>query len=381
MRKIAAVLVCCLILGLLPGKVRAAGPEVQAKSAVLMDVETGTVLSEQNAHEPLAPASVTKVMTMLLIMEAIDSGKIHWEDTVTASEAAAAKGGSQIYLKVGETMTVSDMVKSIAVSSANDCACAMAEHLAGSEAAFVEQMNQRARELGMNDTNFVNCTGLDDDPEAASHRTSAYDIALMSRELLKNHPDIKTFTTIWMDTVRDGAFGLSNTNKMVRFYDGCTGLKTGFTSGAGYCLSASAQRDGLELIAVVMGSETSKDRFAACKSLLDYGFANYALYTPALQEGASVPVKLGVQESVGAVPGGDVSLLVDKAQRGSITTEIELEEAVTAPVSRGQRLGTLTVKAGEQVLSKVPLVAETEVVRLDLLDLWKIMLRRIAMAK
>ena len=381
MRKIAAVLVCCLILGLLPGKVRAAGPEVQAKSAVLMDVETGTVLSEQNAHEPLAPASVTKVMTMLLIMEAIDSGKIHWEDTVTASEAAAAKGGSQIYLKVGETMTVSDMVKSIAVSSANDCACAMAEHLAGSEAAFVEQMNQRARELGMNDTNFVNCTGLDDDPEAASHRTSAYDIALMSRELLKNHPDIKKFTTIWMDTVRGGAFGLSNTNKMVRFYDGCTGLKTGFTSGAGYCLSASAQRDGLELIAVVMGSETSKDRFSACKSLLDYGFANYALYTPALQEGASVPVKLGVQESVGAVPGGDVSLLVDKAQRGSITTEIELEEAVTAPVSRGQRLGTLTVKAGEQVLSKVPLVAETEVVRLDLLDLWKIMLRRIAMAK
>ena len=381
MRKIAAVLVCCLILGLLPGKVRAAGPEVQAKSAVLMDVETGTVLSEQNAHEPLAPASVTKVMTMLLIMEAIDSGKIHWEDTVTASEAAAAKGGSQIYLKVGETMTVSDMVKSIAVSSANDCACAMAEHLAGSEAAFVEQMNQRARELGMNDTNFVNCTGLDDDPEAASHRTSAYDIALMSRELLKNHPDIKKFTTIWMDTVRGGAFGLSNTNKMVRFYDGCTGLKTGFTSGAGYCLSASAQRDGLELIAVVMGSETSKDRFAACKSLLDYGFANYALYTPALQEGASVPVKLGARESVGAVPGGDVSLLVDKAQRGSITTEIELEEAVTAPVSRGQRLGTLTVKAGEQVLSIVPLVAETEVVRLDLLDLWKIMLRRIAMAK
>ena len=277
MRKVAAVLVCCLILGLLPGKVRAAGLEVAAKSAVLMDVETGTVLSEQNAHEMLAPASVTKVMTMLLIMEAIDSGKIRWEDTVTASESAASKGGSQIYLKVGETMTVSDMVKSIAVSSANDCACAMAEHLSGSEGAFVEQMNARAKELGMEDTYFVNCTGLDDDPEAEKHRTSAYDIALMSRELLKNHPDIKKYTTIWMDTVRDGAFGLSNTNKMVRFYDGCTGLKTGFTSGAGYCLSASAQREGLELIAVVMGSETSKDRFAACKSLLDYGFTNFAL--------------------------------------------------------------------------------------------------------
>jgi len=309
------LLVVALMLTLLPGKARAAGPEVAAKSAVLMDVETGTLLAEQNGHEPLAPASVTKVMTMLLIMEAIDSGKISWDDTVTASEAAASKGGSQIYLKVGETMTVSDMVKSIAVSSANDCACAMAEHLAGSEAAFVEQMNTRARELGMNDTNFVNCTGLDDDPEAAAHRTSAYDIAIMSRELLKNHPDIKKYTTIWMDTVRDGAFGLSNTNKMVRFYSGCTGLKTGFTAGAGYCLSASAQREGLELIAVVMGSETSKDRFAACKSLLDYGFANYTLYTPALQEGASVPVKLGMAESVAAVPGGDTALLVDKARR------------------------------------------------------------------
>ena len=377
----SVVLALVLMLTLLPGKVRAAGPEVAAKSAVLMDVETGTVLSEQNAHEPLAPASVTKVMTMLLIMEAIDSGKIRWEDTVTASEAAASKGGSQVYLKVGETMTVSDMVKSIAVSSANDCACAMAEHLAGSEAAFVEQMNTKAKELGMNDTNCVNCTGLDDDPQAASHRTSAYDIALMSRELLKNHPDIKKYTTIWMDTVRGGAFGLSNTNKMVRFYDGCTGLKTGFTSGAGYCLSASAQREGLELVAVVMGSETSKDRFAACKSLLDYGFANFSLYTPALQEGASVPVKLGTAESVAAVPGGSTALLVDKAQRNSITAEIELEESVTAPVSRGQRLGTLTVKAGDQVISRVPLVAEREVVRLNILDLWKILLRRIAMAK
>jgi len=375
------LLVVALMLTLLPGKARAAGPEVAAKSAVLMDVETGTLLAEQNGHEPLAPASVTKVMTMLLIMEAIDSGKISWDDTVTASEAAASKGGSQIYLKVGETMTVSDMVKSIAVSSANDCACAMAEHLAGSEAAFVEQMNTRARELGMNDTNFVNCTGLDDDPEAAAHRTSAYDIAIMSRELLKNHPDIKKYTTIWMDTVRDGAFGLSNTNKMVRFYSGCTGLKTGFTAGAGYCLSASAQREGLELIAVVMGSETSKDRFAACKSLLDYGFANYTLYTPALQEGASVPVKLGMAEAVAAVPGGDTALLVDKARRNEITTQIELEESVTAPVSRGQRLGTLTVKAGDQVISQVPLVAEKEVVRLNLPELWKLLLRRIAMAK
>jgi D-alanyl-D-alanine carboxypeptidase (penicillin-binding protein 5/6) len=224
--------------------------DVPGKSALLMDIATGTVLYESNAHEPLAPASVTKVMTMLLIMEAIDSGKIRWDDTVTASEAAAEKGGSQIYLKVGETMSVSDMVKSIAVSSANDCACAMAEHLAGSESAFVEMMNARAKELGMKDTNFVNCTGLDDGENAVNHRTSAHDIAVMSRQLLKYHPDITKYTTIWMDTVRNGAFGLSNTNKMVRFYQGATGLKTGFTSGAGYCLSASAEREGLGLIAV-----------------------------------------------------------------------------------------------------------------------------------
>ncbi len=382
MKRLGLVMVAAaLLVGLLPHKVQAVGPEVKAKSAVLMDVQTGTVLCEQNAHEPLAPASVTKVMTMLLIMEAIDSGKIGWEDTVTASEAAAAKGGSQIYLKVGETMSVSDMVKSIAVSSANDCACAMAEHLAGSEAAFVELMNARAKELGMDDTHFVNCTGLDDDPAAKDHKTSAHDIAVMSQELLKNHPDIKNYTTIWMDTVRNGAFGLANTNKMVRFYSGCTGLKTGFTSGAGYCLSASAQREGLELVAVVMGAETSQDRFGACKSLLDYGFANFSLYTPALQEGASVPVKLGTMESVAAVPAGETAILVDKGQRNSMLSEITLEEAVTAPVSQGQRLGTLTVRAGDQVLAEVPLVAETGISRLTTLDLMGQILRRVAMAK
>ena len=375
------LVVCCLLLTWLPLGAEAAALEVAGKSAVLMDVATGTVLHEQNAHEPLAPASVTKVMTMLLIMEAIDSGKIAWTDTVTASEAAAAKGGSQIYLKVGETMTVSDMVKSIAVSSANDCACAMAEHLCGSEGAFVEQMNKRAKELGMNDTNFVNCTGLDDAPDAADHKTSAYDIALMSRELLKNHPDIKKFTTIWMDTVRGGAFGLANTNKMVRFYSGCTGLKTGFTSGAGYCLSASAQRDGMELIAVVMGVDTSQNRFAACKSMLDYGFANFALYTPALQEGASVPVVLGKSARVNAVPGDEAAILVEKGQLSGITSEMTLDESVTAPVSRGQRLGMLTIKSGEQVLSQIPLVAEDAVERKSWGDIFVDLLRQLAMAK
>lgn len=382
MKRAGLLLLCfSLLAGLLPGRVSALELDLAAKSAVLMDVATGTILYEQNAHEPLAPASVTKVMTMLLIMEAIDSGKISWDDTVTASEAAAAKGGSQIYLKVGETMTVSDMVKSIAVSSANDCACAMAEHLAGSESAFVELMNQKAQELGMGDTHFVNCTGLDDDPEAMKHRTSAHDIAIMSRELLKNHPDIKKFTTIWMDTVRNGAFGLSNTNKMVRFYDGCTGLKTGFTNGAGYCLSASAQRDGMELIATVMGSDTSAERFASAKGMLDYGFANFALYSPVVQEGAAVAVTLGDAPSVAAVPAEDGQLLVEKSQINSIVTEVELEPQITAPVAAGQALGNLTIKAGDQILKEIPLVAESNVNRLTWGDLTVKVLRQIAMAK
>ena len=378
MKRVALILVLCLLLS--PLRVQAVELELSGKSACLMDVSTGTVLYEKNSHEKLAPASVTKVMTMLLIMEAIDSGKIKWDNTVTASEAAAAKGGSQIYLKVGETMSVSDMVKSIAVSSANDAACAMAEHLAGSESAFVDMMNARAKELGMNDTHFVNCTGLDDDENAKDHLTSAYDIALMSRELLKNHPDIKKFTTIWMDTVRDGAFGLSNTNKMVRFYSGCTGLKTGFTSGAGYCLSASAEREGLELIAVVMGCDTSANRFAACKSMLDYGFANFALAQPELPADSKVPVKLGVSDFASAVPAQETKLLIDKAQRGSVTTEITLEESVTAPVSLGQRLGTLRVKAGEQVLAEVPMVARDAVPRLSYGQVIIRVLKQVAMA-
>ena len=379
-RVVVMMLSVFLIFGAFPLKTQAVELNVSGKSACLMDVATGTILYESNAHEPLAPASVTKVMTMLLIMEAIDSGKIGWDDSVTASEAAAAKGGSQVYLKVGETMTVSDMVKSIAVSSANDCACAMAEHLAGSESAFVDMMNARAKELGMNDTHFVNCTGLDDDESAKEHRTSAHDIAVMSRELLKNHPDIKKFTTIWMDTVRNGAFGLSNTNKMVRFYDGCTGLKTGFTSGAGYCLSASAQREGLELIAVVMGCATSQERFAACKSMLDYGFANFALVSPEVTE-AEVAVKLGKAETVKAVPGETPQFLIDKAQRSSVTTELTMEDTVAAPISAGQRLGTLTVRSGEQVLAQIPMVAQEAVERLGWGDLFLKVLKHTAMAK
>ena len=380
MKRIFQWITVLITLVVLPFPAQAAELKVAGKSAVLMDMATGTVLYESNSHERLAPASVTKVMTMLLIMEAVDSGKIAMTDTVTASETAAAKGGSQVYLKAGETMSVSDMLKSIAVSSANDCACAMAEHIAGSEEAFVAQMNQRAAELGMQDTHFVNCTGLDDGENAGQHRTSAHDIALMSRQLLKDHPDIKKFTTIWMDTIRNGTFGLSNTNKLVRFYQGATGLKTGFTSGAGYCLSASAQREGMELIAVVMGADTSASRNAACKQLLDYGFANFALVQPELKDPEPVAVKLGKADSVSAVLGKSQGLLIDKAQKSSVSMELSIDSSVTAPVSQGQRLGTLTLKAGEQVLQEVPLVAEEAVERLTFGDLWEMVLKRAAMA-
>ena len=382
MRKIFCILlVLCLILPALPASAAGTGPTVAAKSALLMDAATGTVLLEQNAHEKLPPASVTKVMTMLLIMEAIDSGKIGWNDTVTASETAAAKGGSQIYLKVGETMTVTDMLKSIAVSSANDCACAMAEHIAGSEEAFVQLMNQRAKELGMNDTHFVNCTGLDDDEAAKAHLTSAYDIALMSRELMVHHPDIKKFTTIWMDTVRDGTFGLANTNKLVRFYKGTTGLKTGYTTKAGFCLSATAQRDGMELIAVVLGSETSQDRFQACKQMLDYGFANYALVHPAPEGIHSVPVTLGKQQTVSAVPAENTAFLIDKAQLSQVKIQVTMDDTVAAPVSKGQRLGTMTISAGGQVLRQIPMIATEAVQKKGFWDIFVSILRRLCMAK
>ena len=376
MRKFVCLLLALAMLAL---PVRAA--EYEAKSWLLMDAATGTILDSGNEHERLAPASVTKVMTMLLIMEAIDSGQIAWEDTVTASETAAAKGGSQVFLKAGETMSVADMVKSIAVSSANDCACAMAEHLAGSEAAFVERMNARAKELGMNDTNFVNCTGLDDDADAAAHRTSAHDIALMSRELLVNHPDIKKYTTIWMDSIRDGTFGLSNTNKLVRFYPGCTGLKTGFTSGAGYCLSASAERDGMELIAVAMGSATSQKRNDACRGMLDYGFANFAHYTPELPADAAVPVKLGVDETVNAVLRESGPLLVKKAELSQITARHTLLPEIEAPVMPGDILGELTVECGEEVLAVVPLIAGEAVEKLTWPDIFAMLLGRVAMGK
>lgn len=380
MKKVTTLLLAAVLLaGMLPGRAAAVDLNLNAKSALLMDVATGTVLYEKECHERLAPASVTKVMTMLLIMEALDDGRIHLDDQVTASETAAAKGGSQIYLKAGETMPVSDMLKSIAVSSANDCACAMAELIAGSESAFVEQMNQRAAELGMADTHFVNCTGLDDSKEAESHRTSAYDIALMSRQLLKYHPDIKKYTTIWMDTVRGGTFGLSNTNKLIRFYSGATGLKTGFTSGAGYCLSATAKREGMELIAVVMGCESAQKRTADCKALLDYGFATYSVVRPGLKAGRTVAVHLGKQNTVPVELTERREILVDKAKRTSLTAKVELAQLVPAPVEKGQQVGTISVYAGEKLLIQLPLAAAQAVAKLSFGDVFKLVLERVCM--
>lgn len=380
MKKVTTLLLAAVLLaGVLPRRAAAVDLNLNAKSALLMDVATGTVLYEKECHERLAPASVTKVMTMLLIMEALDDGRIHLDDQVTASEAAAAKGGSQIYLKAGETMPVSDMLKSIAVSSANDCACAMAELIAGSESAFVEQMNQRAAELGMADTHFVNCTGLDDSKEAENHRTSAYDIALMSRQLLKYHPDIKKYTTIWMDTVRGGTFGLSNTNKLIRFYSGATGLKTGFTSGAGYCLSATAKREGMELIAVVMGCESAQKRTADCKALLDYGFATYSVVRPGLKAGRTVAVHLGKQNTVPVELTERREILVDKAKRTSLTAKVELAQLVPAPVEKGQQVGTISVYAGEKLLIQLPLAAAQAVAKLSFGDVFKLVLERVCM--
>ncbi len=374
LRKLLAVLTAASLAAALALPAGAAALEVAAPSAVLMDAATGTVLFEKDAHTPLPPASVTKIMTLLLVMEALESGRISWDDQVTASETAAAKGGSQVYLESGETMTMDEMIKSVAVVSANDCATALAEHVAGSEAAFVERMNSRAAELGMENTHFVNCTGLDDDPDAENHLTTAYDIALMSRELLK-HEKIRDYTTIWMDTVRGGAFGLSNTNKLVRFYSGTTGLKTGYTQAAGHCLSASAERDGMELIAVVLHCDSSGDRFQSAKQLLDFGFANYALVYP--DEAVEIPavaVELGKAEAVTPVAEDLTPVLVEKGQAATVTTQVEVAESVAAPVEAGQRLGTLTMRSDGAPLKSIPLVAPEAVERLTWWDVTRALL-------
>lgn len=377
-RMLAIFVLLVLLAGAMLPAVRAAELDLPAPSYVLMERSTGEVLLEHNAHERLRPASVTKVMTLLLIMEALDDGRIGWDDMVQTSAAAAAKGGSQIYLEENEQLPLEEMLKSIVVSSANDCACAMAEHIAGSEAAFVEMMNARAEQLGMTDTHFVNCTGLDDEPEAAEHLTTAYDIALMSRELL-GHEAIKKYTTIWMDTVRDGQFGLSNTNKLVRFYDGTTGLKTGYTSAAGHCLSASAARNGMELIAVVLHCASSTDRFESAKALLNYGFSNYALVTPEPGELPAVPVTLGTSMEITPVLADETPILIDKALAASVETNVRVDGSVTAPVEAGQTLGTLTITSGGQTIAERDLIAPEAVGALRWGDVYLQMLRALCM--
>ena len=331
-------------------------------AALLMEKSTGEILYAQNEHDALPPASVTKIMTVLLTMEAIDSGRIALDDMVTVSAYAAGMGGSQVFLAEGEQMSVDDLLKAVCVSSGNDAAVALAEHVAGVTELFVEQMNNRARELGMKDTHFVNCTGL----TAEGHVTSAYDIALMSRELLLHHPEVRNYTTIWMDTLRNGTFGLSNTNKLIRFYDGATGLKTGFTQEAGYCISATAERDGMELIAVIMKGNTSDSRNADAKTLLNYGFSTYALVDVQPEEPLPVlPVVLGATDSVSAVlPEEGRTLLLEKSQTGGLTQTVELPESVAAPVCAGDRLGTLTVSREGTVALAIPIVAGETVERL-----------------
>ncbi len=331
-------------------------------AALLMEKTTGEILYAQNEHEARPPASVTKIMTVLLTMEAIDSGRIALDDMVTVSAYAAGMGGSQVFLAEGEQMSVDDLLKAVCVSSGNDAAVALAEHVAGVTELFVEQMNNRARELGMKDTHFVNCTGL----TAEGHVTSAYDIALMSRELLLHHPEVRNYTTIWMDTLRSGTFGLSNTNKLIRFYDGATGLKTGFTQEAGYCISATAERDGMELIAVIMKGNTSDSRNADAKTLLNYGFSTYTLVDIQPEEPLPVlPMVLGTADTVSAVlPEEGRTLLLEKSQTGGLTQTVELPETVAAPVCAGDRLGTLTVSREGTVALAIPIVAGETVDRL-----------------
>ena len=377
MKRLAALALALLCLA--PARAYAAAPvEVTAPSAILMEKTTGKVLYNHEADAQYEPASVTKVMTLLLVMEAIDSGALGWDDLVTASPHAISMGGSQIWLKENEQMTVRDMVKAVTVVSANDCAVALAEHIAGSEPAFVDKMNEKARELGMERTNFVNCTGL----PVQGHVTCAHDIALMSRELILHHPSIREYTTIWMDSIRGGQFQLANTNKLVRFYEGATGLKTGSTDAAGYCLSATAERDGMELIAVVLKAKTSEQRFESAKSLLNFGFANYTLTD--VYPGQALPpvdVLLGEQDTVQPVLAQSSRILVDKAQLNNVTSELRLCENVEAPVEQGQKLGEMVISVGGQEQQTIPIVADRAVARLTLPGIFSRFLKTLFMAE
>ena len=338
---------------------------LDAESAILIEQNSGQILYSHNIHEKLHPASVTKIMSLLLIMEALDSGKITLETQIPCSENAANMGGSQIWLDPRENLSVNDMLKAIAVVSANDCVTAMAEYLSGSTENFVKMMNEKAKELGMNDTNFVNCHGLDED----DHLTSAYDIALMSRELLTKHPQITNYTTIWTDSLRDGKSALSNTNKLVRNYSGCTGLKTGSTSKALFNLSASATRNDLSLISVIMKAPTSAIRFSNASTLLDYGFntLSYKSFATKGEVFKSIPVTKGTADTINAIYESSPSFLIKKGEESSITYEINLPESIQAPITQGQQLGTISYYLNNDKIAEVSLIAENSINKIHLL--------------
>lgn len=374
-RAFCAALGALLLTAAIPRAEAEGAVETSAKAVVLMERETGAVLYSEHPDEELPPASVTKVMTMLLVAESLDAGTLQPDTLVTASAYAASMGGSQVYLKEGEQMTVDDLLKAVAVASGNDAAVALAEHLAGSESAFVDAMNQKAAELGMTHTHFANCNGL----PAEGHYTSAYDIALMSRALLGHHL-IRDYTTIWMDSLRDGTFGLTNTNKLIRFYPGATGLKTGFTVDAGFCISASAVQGGMELIAVVLGSENSTSRFETAKNLLNYGFAGWTMADATPAEGIpAVPVRLGTTETAAGEVTVPLRVLVEKSQAGSVTTEYSMVEEVTAPVSRGDKLGVLRILVDGEPVQEVEITAAEDVPRKSFWDLFQDLLHSAAM--
>ncbi len=336
--------------------------DVRAKSCILMEVKTGKILYEDNADEVTAPASITKIMSLVLIMEALDDGRLTLDTVVTASEHACSMGGSQIWLEPNEQMTVDDLLKATVIASANDATVALAEAVSGSEETFVDEMNKKAKALGMNSTTFINCTGLD----AEGHTTTAHDVALMSRELI-GHELIKQYSTVWMETLRNGESELVNTNKLVRFYEGCTGLKTGTTSKAGYCLSATAKKNGMELVAVVMDGQTSGDRFEGAKKLLNYGFANYTFSSleADLGENTSVAVKNGTEGTVVVRAGEKLDLLLKRSENGKITQEIDLEPEIIAPVKAGQKVGTVSFWLDGKELGSVDIVTENEVPKLN----------------
>lgn len=353
-------MICAAILGGMLLVQAAALPEMgalNAKSAALY-AANGQELFAYNADEQLQPASVTKIMTMLLTMEALERGEVTLDTMITGSEYACSMGGTQVWLEPGEQMSLNDMLKAIAVGSANDCAVAVAEHLAGTEAAFVERMNQRAAELGCTNTQFINANGLDGMGQKTM--TSARDIALISCELLK-HPKILEYTGIWMDSIRDGKFSLANTNKMLKSYPGLTGLKTGYIAEAGFCISASAERDGLSLVAVVMAAPTKETRMADASALLNYGFANFTVYTPPDDLLQPVPVQLGSADFVQPVLQGDQSIVVEKEKAAQLKTQLNLPDSLQAPITAGQQIGELIVTSGGETLLQLPITAAEDV--------------------